>query len=598
MKGYTYQDWQRRQAVLTAPKPVIPPRRTWVIGGTLTVVLVGLIGRLAYWQIGQHQVLAARASAEHQRAIILPSGRGTIADRNGTILALTVTGNCIILDPQVVQQVDKQHPGSIDLVAQRLADLTKIPVATVRGELTLVTAYRVLTAGNGISAQLDATQSAKAQDLIDQGLLPGTVLRPLSWRVVPGNDIAAQVLGFVRGDDGAGQYGVEQSLDSVLAGTPGKLYATLDASGNPLAVAPQRIEPAIPGGDVALTLDMNIQAMAYEGLRDALQQTGATGGTVIVADPQTGAILALANAPSFDPNSYANADQKTYRDSAISDQYDPGSTMKALTMAMGIDLGTITPDTSIIDNGTILVGNTTIANWNQLAWGTETMTQVLIHSANVGAAWVALNRIGYANFANYLHGFGFGAVTRIELPGEAAGKLAPKEPTAALQDLDLAENSFGESIAVTPLQMVMAYSALANGGMLMQPHIVASVTRNGKMVSVPTAPIRRVISATTATTVTQMLVQSGLHGDAQTGLIHGYTVAAKTGTSTPDPANPSRTYASVLGYAPAKNPRFVVLVKLDFPQTSVLGGEAAGPLWRGLVRQLMSYAAIPAEGEH
>ena len=224
------------------------------------------------------------------------------------------------------------------------------------------------------------------------------------------------------------------------------------------------------------------------------------------------------------------------------------------------------------------------------------MTQVLAHSANVGAAWVAVDAIGHDRFYRYLKSFGFAAPTQVALPDEAAGLLPPTEPNQALTQLDLAENAFGESIGVTPLQMVMAYGALANGGKLMQPMLVASTDHGGT--PQPTQPVitRRVISQQTATQVTQMLVTSGRQGDAQTKLIQGYTVAAKTGTSTPDSANPTVTYASVLGYAPADQPQFVILVKLDHPQSSIFGGAAAGPLWRTLVRQLMAYAHIPVMG--
>ena len=378
--------------------------------------------------------------------------------------------------------------------------------------------------------------------------------------------MAGTVLGFVRRDDGVGQYGVEEQLNA-------------DLNTNPDAT-------------VRLTLDANLQYLVESELAAAVAATGAQNGTVIIADPMTGAILALASTPGFDPNHYDQAQLADLGDPAISAVYDPGSTMKAITMAAGLESGVITPQTTLEDDGTFVIGDQAIHNYGMIAWGHETMTQVLAHSSNVGAAWVAVDRLGQGRFDQFRQAFGFGAPTGVDLPGEAAGVLPPLATSATLAPLDLAEQSFGESIGVTPLQMVMAYSAIANGGLLLKPQIVQSFQPSAAVGASPAVSpqvVRRVISPSTAATLTQMLVASARQSDASTGLIPGVQVAAKTGTSTPDPADPNRTYASVLGYAPAEQPRFVVLVKLDQPRTSVLGGEAAGPLWRTLMQQLLAY---------
>jgi cell division protein FtsI/penicillin-binding protein 2 len=511
--GYGCRAWQQRVASQPiAPKRALSTTRQWLVGGTLAVALVGVTGRLAFWQIARATNLAAIANAQHWQQQTLPSGRGMILDRNGNILALTVSG--------------------------------------------------------------------------DAG----------AWRVEPDGTLAAQVLGFVRIGTDSGQYGVEQSEDAVLAGVPGTLYTAVDAFGDPIDSAHQRVVPAVPGGDVTLTLDADIQALAEQGLQSAIAQTGASGGTVIVEDPRTGDILAMASDPSFDPKQYNAVPLSDLANPAIGAAYDPGSTMKAITMAAGIDASVITPQTAFVDDGSFDAGGQTIYNWGRLAWGPETMTQVLEHSANVGAAWVAVDRLGQTAFDRYLAAFGFGAPTGIDLPGESAGLLAPPETDPDLATLDLAENAFGESLAVTPLQLVMAYGALANGGLLMQPRIVQSVAQNGHSRAIAPRVIRRAIGPATAASVTQMLVESGLHGDAAMGLLPQVAVAAKTGTSTPDPANPSVTYASVVGYFPAQSPHYVVLVKLDHPRTSIFGGAAAGPLWRWLARHLLNLDALTNQG--
>jgi cell division protein FtsI/penicillin-binding protein 2 len=592
MMPYSCHAWQKRATHHPhATLGHISPARHLLLGGALTVALVGLTGRLAYWQVAQHGPLGALAAAQQQHVVTIPALRGMILDRNGMTLALTINENAIIADPQAIQQLSAAAQAR---VAERLAALTGIPVTVIRPQLAVVGGYQPLTDGQGLVYHLTPDASAFAQHQIDAGALPGVTLQMQSWRAEPDGSLASQVLGFVRNGTDLGQYGVEAAADTTLAGTPGSLVAALNPDKQPLANAPQQVIPAIAGANLTLTIDANLQSMAERGLRDAVTQIGATGGTVIIEDPQTGEILAMANAPDFDPNTYGSAPLAAFQNPAIASVYDPGSTMKAMTMAMGVDLGTITPDTAIIDPGTFTVGGQTIANWNHLAWGTETMTQVLQHSANVGAAWVAVNEVGQQRFAAYLRNFGFGSPTGVNLAGEVPGLMPPQEKSAQLAQLDLAENAFGESIGVTPLQMVMAYGVLANGGLLLRPQIIHSID-NGQVTTTTPTIVRRVVNAQTAVTLTQMLVQSALHSEAAMALIPGYAVAAKTGTSTPDPQHPADTYASVIGYAPANQPRFVVLVKLDRPQSSIFGGIAAGPLWRSLVRELLAYDHIPPQ---
>ncbi len=593
---YASQSWQRHlETQQHEPDQFASGKRKIAIGIVMALVLVGLAARLAYWQIGRQHTLTALARNQHLRALVLPSGRGTIFDANGSILAMTVTENVLTIDPAMAQTLDRQAPGTLDDIAHRLSTTLNLDVADVRTQLELPGGYHILTGPEGLHVRLSPDTSALVQYDIDTNLLPGMRLQPEPQRTAPNGSLASQVLGFVQSDTGIGRYGVEQAFDGQLAGKSGMLFTAVDANDNPIFSGNQHELPATSGSDVTLTLDTNIQAMVESRLSDAVASTQADGGTVIVTDPATGAILAMASTHGFDPNDYSAAPLSALENPAVSATYDPGSTMKAITMAAGVDAGVIAPDTTFDDNGAFTVGAQTIYNWDQLAWGAETMTQVLAHSSNVGAAWVAVNRLGASRFDAYRALFGFGAATGVALPGESAGILPPSEPTSALTNLDLAENAFGESIGVTPLQMVMAYGALANGGQLMRPQIVQAVTHDGVTQHFPPVAVRQVISRQTATTITGMLVDSAQHSDAQTWLLPGYRVAAKTGTSTPDPQDATNTFATVLGYAPADHPRFVLLVKLDHPRTTVLGGEAAGPLWRELTRLLLAYDQIPAQ---
>ncbi len=566
-------------------------RRQAILLGVFLLALLALGGRVAYWQIIQRAALTARANAEHLRAVVFAAERGMILDANGNILALSVTRDLVIADPDVIRQ-----SGALDTDAQSLGLALNLPPGLLRSQLNIPGAYVALRDAAGAPMLLDEGQRAAVNAALANGALVGVALYPQVIREYPDGGLAAQVLGFVRASDGVGQYGVELGENALLAGQPGMLLTTVDANGDPLATGPQQETPAIAGANITLTLDATIQYWAEQGLAQAIAQTGADGGTVIALDPHTGAILAMANMPSFNPNAYGLAPLANLMNPAVSAVYDPGSVMKAITMAAGIQAGAITPESSLYDNGSTVVDGVRIYNFGRQGHGRENMVQVLQYSANVGAIWVA-QRVGLARFNAALAAFGFAAKTGVDLPTESAGLLAQPR-SAGEAALTLAENSFGESIGVTPLQMVMAYAALANGGVLMRPYIVASATLDGgfgQTLTYRPEARRRVVSAATAQTVTQMLVDSALVSEAQMNLVSDYSVAAKTGTSTPDPARPWLTYASVLGYAPASDPRVVLLVKLNHPRSTIFGGSAAGPLWRALIEQILRYYRVPPD---
>ncbi len=577
--------WREQEHAARSALGKVQQRQTGLLVIAL-LVLASLVGRMAYWEIGQHDSLAERADQEDLRAFQIQSDRGYILDANGNIMALSVTEDEVVADPNVLRSAN-----AVGETATALSGALKLPESLLQDELDLPGAYVVVSDGHQEVVLLSQDQSNQLGKLINQGNLPGIALVPVVQRVYPDGMLAAQVLGFVRATDHSGQYGIEQQYNQLLSGQPGLLYTAVDAAGDPLATLPQRQTPAIPGSNITLTIDANIQYWVEQGLASTVKEMGAAGGTVIVMDPATGAILAMANLPSFNPNQYSESNLSNFVNPAISDTFDPGSIMKAVTMATGIDSGVITPDSSYDDTGQATIDGITIHNWDDVGHGQITMTQVLQYSANTGAIW-AVQRIGDDRFTSYLNAFGFLQPTGIGLPDEATGSRDHSSPP----DLTTAENAYGESIAVTPLQMVMAYGALANGGVLMRPYIVSSIasgTGQGQVTRYGPQKVRQVVSAAAATETTQMLVESAALSEAQMNLLPGYAIAAKTGTSTPDTSNPSETFASVIGYAPATHPRFVLLVKLDHPQATIFGGSAAGPLWRALATQLFAYFQIP-----
>lgn len=563
-------------------------RRQAAVFLVVAFVLAALLGRTAYWTLFEHQALAARAEKQQRENFPVPAGRGEILDASGRILALSVSQDTVIADPTVIRAA-----GGLTGAASVLAGLVGLPADLVLHELDVPGEYVVLRDAGGATLLLSQDQSDAVAGAIGDRKLAGVALIPQVTRVYPAGALAAQALGFVSRSDGKGAYGVEQREEQMLAGQPGLISAAHDAQGHPLASTIRRETPPVPGANVTLTLDATVQYWAEQGLAQTVAATGSDGGTVIVMDPQTGAIVAMASLPSFDPNAYGQSSLDRFPNPAVSAIYDPGSVMKAITMAAGLDSGSIVPDSIFDDTGTVMVDGQPLHNWGRRAYGDITMTQVLQYSANTGAIW-AQQQIGRDRFERYLDAFGFGTPTGVDLPAEAAGLRGSEN--GGYSALTAAENAFGEGIAVTPLQMVAAYAALANGGVLVRPHIVASVTAgDGSVTRYGAQTVRQVISADAARAVTQMLVDSAQVSEAQMSLIKGYTVAAKTGTSTPDPRNPSLTYASVLGYAPASNPRFVLLVKLDHPKTDIFGGSAAGPLWRALAQQLFVYYRIPPD---
>jgi cell division protein FtsI/penicillin-binding protein 2 len=318
-------------------------------------------------------------------------------------------------------------------------------------------------------------------------------------------------------------------------------------------------------------------------------------------DPNTGAILAGASTPSYDPNSYATVDPAQFINPAIGSTYEPGSTFKVITMAAGLQTGGIAANSSLIDNGVEQIGPDKICNLDCKAWGPETMEQVLERSSNIGASYIA-TRTGKDNFYSMLRQFGIGQQTGVDLDGEEIGIVPwPDDPTKIWSPVYLDTNSFGQGLAVTPLQMVTAVSAIANGGTLYTPYVVARVERHGDIVTEhKPQPVRQVIRPDVATTVEQMMTEATHNALASKINLPGYSIAAKTGTAQIPDKNgrydPNQTIASIISFFPAEHPLFTVLIKIDQPQKNALGGDVAAPALGRLAGELLRYAGVPPQG--
>jgi cell division protein FtsI/penicillin-binding protein 2 len=388
--------------------------------------------------------------------------------------------------------------------------------------------------------------------------------------------------------------------NTLLAGKAGNVTAETDLNGNPLTVGSSSEQNVVDGADLTLTIDSTIQYDVQNALAQRVQQMDAASGTAIVMNARTGAIVAMAGYPSFNPNNYGSYASDTgcrgqlevYFNPAVYCAYEPGSTMKAVTMAAALDQNLIKPTDTIDDTGVLTFddGTPPVYNWDKLGYGTESMTQVLEHSANVGAAWVATQKLGTKGFYPYVQRFGFGQLTGVLQPESAGSYRTPS--SVGWSPSDLARQSFGQSIQVTPLQMVQAYQAIANGGTMMKPYLVSSINNNGHVTTTKPQVKNQVIRSSTAKTLTGMLEQVAGAEDIS---VPNYSIAIKTGTATIQGQPDTDTDASVIGYLPASNPQFVVLVKIDHPIVSIFGGTVAGPTWASIAQQVMWHYNIPPD---
>lgn len=418
-------------------------------------------------------------------------------------------------------------------------------------------------------------------------------------RFYPERQFLSHIIGFqgYRSDSGAeqvGVYGLERKYDTILSGTAGGIR-NQSAAGRWLFGSGGDFIPAQNGNNLMLTVDRAIQMQAEQVLTKAVKENQADGGCITVIDPKTGAILAMASNPAYDPNEYSKVtDQAAFINSCTSSSYEPGSVFKAITMAAGLEKGVVGPETTYSDTGQVVVDGYTIKNSDNKAHGIQTMTQVLEESLNTGVIFVK-DKVGNSVFSDYVGKFGFGEPTGIDLP-ESTGNVANIKGNVKV-NFDTA--SFGQGISVTPLQMVRAYAAIANGGRLPAPYVVAAqITPDGKTISTETKLSAPVISEKTASTLGAMLVSVVERGHGKRAAVKGYYVAGKTGTAQVAKKegggyDPNNNIGTFVGYAPVEDPKFVMLVRVNHPRTVQYAESTAAPAWGQMAQFLLSYFNVP-----
>ncbi len=540
-------------------------RRIGLLFAFFLCLLVLAILRGGWLATVQGSSLQQRAAAQQVQTVSVPALRGTITDRGGEELAVSEDAVTVYADPMLVS-----HPAA---TAAQVAQLTGVPYGQLYAKLSDRRRGFVY-----LARRLPISRGSAVEKLHVAGL--GTTLEPR--RVYPQGSLAAQLLGSV-GTDGYGLSGLEQSLEARLHGHAGKRKVVSDAKGEPISIVDE--QRADPGKDVRLTIDAAIQQRTEAVLAGVGSGFGAKGATAVVADPRSGAILALANWPPVNPSDPGSATPYDSEDRAVQASYEPGSTFKAITVSGALEAGLITPQTTFDLPPTIRVADRTIGEADPR--GTEEMNvgDILAKSSNVGAITIGL-RMGPDIFDQWVRRFGFGASTGIDLPGEAAGIVPhPWQYSGS----SLGNLPMGQGLAVTPMQMASAYEAIADGGVEHRLHVLAS----------DPAPPRRVISARVAGQVSTMLEGVlGPGGTAPEASVPGYTLAGKTGTANkPDPVtggySKTKYVSSFIGFAPARSPRLLVAVMVDEPQGNIYGGSVAGPAFAKIASFALTYLRIP-----
>jgi len=549
-------------------------KRLLAAGGAIGIGLLLVLTRLVQLAVVQGEQLARQAANQHQQRITLPSRRGAIIDRNGEPLALSVPAESIFIHP-------RKLPAHVSKWSSAIATALHMPTQEVNALLRSQEPFVWL------KRRATPQEAAQVRALGITGIDSVETER----RFYPQGTLAAPLLGFTD-VDARGIAGIEQAYDHYLREEPAEMVGERDALGRTILVQGVAASPEVL--NVRLTLDTGLQYLAEQELAQAVRTTGALAGTVVILDPQTFAVLALAQVPTFNPNAPAASPPEMRRNRITGDCYEPGSTMKALLMAAALDTKRVRPEEQIFcEYGRYQVGKSVIHDHHPYGW--LSFLQVLQHSSNIGAAKIG-ERLGKETYTAYLRAFGFGRTTGIELPGESSGLLPP---TNAWARIHLVTASFGQGVAVTPLQLACAYAAIANDGVLMRPYLVREVLNGDGRVVEAYSPQRlwQVVRTDTAHRILAMMEKVvEKEGTGWRAQIEGFRVAGKTGTSQKADARGGYSargrIASFIGIVPADRPRLVILVSIDEPKTAVYGGEVAAPVFQTIARQALAQLGI------
>ncbi|PIP16919.1 MAG: hypothetical protein COX44_02730 [Candidatus Portnoybacteria bacterium CG23_combo_of_CG06-09_8_20_14_all_37_13] len=571
----------------------------WRISFLMIIVfLIGgiIVSRLFSLQILQYNYYSAWAQGQHgiyqelfpQRGEIFIQDLADGRQNNQSDyypLAINKEFYQIYAVPKIIPDSQKEN------LADRLAELLELDKETILER---------------ISKKDDPYEPIKHKvnqeiaQIITDWQIDGLAMAPENWRYYPNGSFACHLTGFVglREEGRIGQYGLEGYYENKLKGRAGFLSGKKDTSGYWIPSLRQEFQPAENGADLILTIDQNIQFKAEKELKQLVERWQAVGGTIIIMEPASGAIRAMANWPSFDPNQYSQVeDIGIFLNPAVQEVYEPGSVFKLITLAAGLDSGRVTPQTVYEDNGQIRIKGSIISNVNGKSYGQQTMTQVLEKSINTGAVFVQ-QEIGQDIFRDYIQRFNFSQPTGVDLTGEVGGDISN---IFTDREINLATISFGQGITVTPLGLIAAIGTIANQGKLMQPYLVEKIIDSDGLETIKEPHlIKEVISSKTAEELTKMMVSVVENGFGKPAGVSGYNIAGKTGTAQiPDPKeggySSEETIHTFVGFAPAFNPQFVILIKLDQPKGISFAADSTSPVFKKMAEYLFNYLEIPPQ---
>ena len=545
----------------------------------LFVVSFGAILEKIYnIQILQHEKFLNLSNRQYYRTLSLMPERGTIYDRTGRELAVSVEADSVYANPLELEDPFK----TANIISRILKIDSSRLIREFNKEKGFIWIKRKVTP--------DEAEAVESLNIKGIGFLKE------GKRFYPKKDLAGSMIGFV-GIDNHGLSGVEYFYDGQLMINPDRLVIEKDAFGRSINFADDYEKSIEKGYDLKLTIDEVIQYITEKELAGQVSKYSAKGGTAIVMDLYTGEILAMADQPQFNPNSFSQYKERDWRNRGVTDSFEPGSTFKLLLAAAAIEEKIANQnDIFFCENGEYDIAGTVIHEAKEHKYRWLTLRDIIVKSSNIGAIKVA-QRLGAKTFYDYILKFGIGAKTNINLPGESTGKVRDIKEWSGVS---LASISFGQEISVTPIQLITAVSAIANGGILMKPYIIKAVERDGIAVDeFKPEVVRRVISEKTSRELSEILEYAVKYGTGQNAIIKGYDVAGKTGTAqkaSPDKKGYSedKFISSFIGYVPSRNPRIVILVIIDEPEGVAWGGEVAAPAFREIARQSLRYLKIPA----
>lgn len=548
------------------------------VGTLLALAWVGIGYRLAVVQGMEADVYAAQGLDQRLQREILAADRGIIFDRDGRELAVTVDAVTVYANP-----LEIEDPETVArLVAPLVGRQPEAVLAAISGEGTF--AY--------VARQVDDDVA----ELVEAARLPGIYFLREPKRIYPTGELLAQVLGIVATDDNSGLEGLELQYEEQLSGTPGELLVERDPYGRTIPQGEYEVVPAEPGSDLVLTIKSEIQFAAHQALVEALERTSASGGSAVVIDPATGEILAMVNLPSFDPNDRSSTDPTVIRNRAVTDTFEPGSTQKLVTIAAALESGVVEPSTAFVIPHSIGRADTVYRDItvhpDQL-----TVTEIVVYSSNLGTILVG-EELGVRDLHRYLSAFGLGRLSGIDFPGEAGGLLRPPEEWCATTCL--ASTAIGYRVSVTALQMAMVYATIANDGVWVEPHLVREMVDGEGRRETAEALERRVVSEITARQMRVMLEAVVDRGTGTLAAVEGYRVGGKTGTTEKylidtQEYSEDDVVASFIGMAPIDEPRVVVAVVLDAPQTHASGGQGAAPVFAEIALAALHQLGVPPQ---